>query len=67
VVAAVIRQSPPKAAADAECSTWLAGALIMASAYVLPTPTRYAAEPINADERARTDAAAPIEACLPDR
>lgn len=48
--------------ADADCRTWMAGALIMAAAYVLPTPPMHSAVPVPAnDERARMDALAAQE------
>ncbi|MEO7325992.1 MAG: hypothetical protein ABIW82_14305 [Dokdonella sp.] len=55
-----LKQAP----ADADCRTWMAGALIMAAAYVLPTPPRNTAlaTPAN-DEGARADALAPHESC----
>jgi hypothetical protein len=65
VVAAVKRQSPRKTAVvDSDGRRWMAGALIMASAYVLSTPPcAAAAASITADEDARMDAAASNETC----
>ncbi|MEO5558228.1 MAG: hypothetical protein ABIO49_00950 [Dokdonella sp.] len=51
-----------QAPADADCRQWMAGALIMAAAYVLPTPLLRAAAPTD-DESARTDALALHETC----
>jgi hypothetical protein len=64
VVAAVKRRSRRKrGAADADGRAWIAGALIMAAAYVLPTPPRAVQSTRDNDEGARTDAPSPHEAC----